>query len=242
MSKKDTLYQGAIGEIKPFEFNQQVADVFPDMIQRSVPGYADTLVTISTLAHHYAQPGSRLYDLGCSLGAASIALAKGANQQDCTLVAVDNSAAMIERCQKNFNRAQIDHKIELLQADIRDVSIAAASLVVMNYTLQFIPVNERGEIINKIFHGLNDGGVCVISEKICFAEPDIQATVQALHEGFKRQNGYDDMEITAKRNALENVLVTETKHQHQQRLFDVGFSSVIQIRQALNFITLLAIK
>ncbi len=69
---KDQLFAAPIARLGDFSFDEQVADVFPDMIQRSVPGYSNILSAIGMMTERFAQPGSNLYDLGCSLGAATL--------------------------------------------------------------------------------------------------------------------------------------------------------------------------
>ncbi len=239
---KDRLYQNIHGQIKPFEFDEQVADVFPDMIQRSVPGYAHTLSMLSVIAKEYAQAKSTIYDLGCSLGAASLALRQSIHEQGCRIIAVDNSEAMVNRCKKNIQRDHSSCPVEVVHADIQDIKLTNASIAVMNFTLQFIPLLQRVALLRNIYEGLNKGGVLVLSEKILMeTEPDNDLMTE-LHHQYKRLNGYDDMEIAGKRTALENVLIPETLAQHKSRLESAGFSHIQVYMQCLNFVSLIAIK
>jgi tRNA (cmo5U34)-methyltransferase len=164
------------------------------------------------------------------------------SQPGCRLVAVDSSAAMIGRCRQLLGRDVHDTPVELMQADIRDCEIAEASVVVLNFTLQFIPPAERTGLLQRIYDGLRPGGVLLLSEKVVFAEPTHNERMTALYYDFKRANGYSELEISQKRTALENVLVPETVAQHQQRAWAVGFASCELWFQALNFVSLLAIK
>lgn len=240
--KKDTIYQNIRGEIKPFEFDEQVAEVFPDMIKRSVPGYGQTIAMMSVIADKYAQDDSQIYDLGCSLGAMTIALGQSIKAKNCRIVAVDNSEAMIQRCNSHLQHSALACSVELQQADICDVLINNASIVVMNFTLQFLPIAKRTIMIQSIYDGLLQGGVLLISEKIHTEDSYKQQMLTQLHHSYKRLNGYDDLEISAKRTALENVLVTESVSEHQQRLTSIGFKQTTVIMQNLNFVTLLAEK
>ncbi len=240
--KKDTLYQDVQGQIKPFEFDERVADVFPDMISRSVPGYAQTISMLSVIAEEYAKEGSQVYDLGCSLGVATLALGQSIQGGNCKIIAVDNSLAMINRCEKNLERAYLTCPVDVIHADIRDVSIENASIVVMNFTLQFLPQDERTDLIKSIYYGLNPGGVLILSEKIQMENDEENELMIKLHHQFKRLNGYDDMEISGKRTALENVLVPETLEKHQQRISQAGFAKSTVWMQCLNFVSILAKK
>lgn len=241
--QRDTIYAAPLHEIVDFQFDEQVVDVFPDMIQRSVPGYALMIATIGVLAAKYAQANSHCYDLGCSLGAVSLSMRQHISRPDCEIIAVDNSEAMIERARELLagDRA-FTLPVNMVCADLQEVTIENASVVVLNLTLQFIPPAERFSLIKRIYTGLNPGGILVLSEKIAFEEPDRQAFQGDLHHEFKRAQGYSDMEISQKRTALENVMIPETMACHRQRLQEAGFEFVDVWFQCLNFISLVAIK
>ncbi|PLX98360.1 MAG: carboxy-S-adenosyl-L-methionine synthase CmoA [Desulfuromonas sp.] len=238
----DKIYSESLANIADFSFDAQVADVFADMIERSVPGYRSIITMIETLAGHYTQPGSTLYDLGCSLGAATFSMRRGITCDDCRIVAVDNSEAMVERCRKAIERDHHPTPIDVICADIRDIDILDASVVVLNFTLQFLPPAERTVLLEKISAGMRPGGVLILSEKVVFEDPHLDRLLYAIHHDFKRANGYSDMEISQKRTALEDVLIPETIAAHRKRLFDVGFSSTDVWFQCFNFMSMLAVK
>lgn len=240
-SGKDAIYSQA-REVGDFRFDASVAEVFPDMIQRSVPGYSTIVDAIGQLAGRYAQPGSTLYDLGCSLGACTLAMRRYIDANACSIVAVDNSPAMIERCQLHLNAFKGDTPVNLQLADIQDVAIDNASVVVMNFTLQFIPQTERDAIIQRIYAGLRPGGILILSEKIRHDSDAGNELLIDLHHEFKRRNGYSELEISQKRTALENVMKTDSLAIHEARLRDAGFSDVVKWFQCFNFCSLVAIK
>ncbi len=239
---KDEIYSESLANIANFNFDAQVADVFPDMIERSVPGYRAIITMIETLTEHYAQPGSTLYDLGCSLGAATLSMRRGIATDGCTIVAVDSSEAMIERCRKNLSLEHYPTPIEMVCADIRHVEITDASVVILNFTLQFIPPTERRQLLEKIHNGMRPGGVLILSEKVFFADKHLNTLLADIHHDFKRAHGYSDLEVSQKRSALENVLVPETIPDHRERLLQSGFSSCDVWFQCFNFMSMLAIK
>lgn len=239
---KDHIYSKSLGEIADFRFNEQVADVFSDMIGRSVPGYRSIITMIETLTEHYSQPGSTLYDLGCSLGAATLSMRRGITTEGCKIVSVDNSEAMVERCRKAIERDHNPTPVEILCTDIRDVKIHQASVVVLNFTLQFIPPDERSRLLKKIGVGMRPGGVVILSEKVRFEDDHVNGLLADIHHDFKRAHGYSDLEISQKRTALENVLIPETIATHRARLLEAGFTSVDVWFQCFNFMSMLAIK
>ncbi len=239
---KDSIYASPLGDISAFKFDETIAAVFPDMIKRSVPGYSTIITAIGLLAGRYAQPNSHCYDLGCSLGAATFAMRAQISAENCRLVAVDNSAAMLATCQDHLTKMPAALPVELVCADIREVPIKNASVVVLNFTLQFIPIQDRLALLTGIFQGLLPGGVLILSEKLK-SDDDRQNALQIeMHHLFKKANGYSDLEISQKRTALENVLIPETFLQHQQRLQKAGFSSTEVWFQYFNFASIIAFK
>lgn len=244
MNKKtsqDNIFSSPLEEIVDFVFDEKVVDVFPDMINRSVPGYSTIINLIGITALQYAKPNTRLYDLGCSLGAASLSMRHRLTQDGCEIISVDNAAAMIERLDKILQRDNSKTPVQTVCADIQDVEVNNASVAVMNFTLQFIPLAERKNIMKKIFNGLNDGGCLILSEKLAFSEDENEIQID-LHHAFKKSNGYSDLEIAQKRSALENVLIPETKETHIQRLKETGFSQIFPLFQCFNFASFIAIK
>lgn len=242
MPHKDSLYANPLGDIAAFQFDEAVVNVFPDMISRSVPGYSAIISAIGLLAGRFAQDNSHCYDLGCSLGAASLAMRQNITAANCKIIAVDNSQAMMNRFQSNLQNLADGVAIELHCADIRDIAIENASVVVLNFTLQFIPLADRQAFLAKIYQGLNPGGILILSEKLRFNDPQQQALQMDMHHLFKKAQGYSDLEISQKRAALDNVLIEETFSTHQQRLLDLGFASVEVWFQYFNFASMIALK
>ncbi len=238
--KRDTLFEQ---ETHPggFVFDARVADVFDDMINRSVPGYSTILAMIGVLAERYYQDGSTIYDLGCSLGGASCAMAARLRGRTHRIMAVDNSQAMID---KLSNQLGTEEKkcIELHCRDIRDVAVEDASLVVLNFTLQFIPLNDRAPLLDSIYHGLRPGGLLIISEKFEYPDAKLNDLFVDLYHGFKQAQGYSELEISHKRSALENVLIPESIESHRRRLQAAGFSTFDVWFQCFNFASMVAFK
>lgn len=240
-SKKDDVYASPMATIEAFKFDASVADVFQDMIERSVPGYGFILQLIGVLATKYAQPGTNCYDLGCSLGASTLQLKRNL-PASCRVIGIDNSEAMVSRCQANLSRDHSEADAEVQLADIRDTEIKNASIVVLNFTLQFLPDEERATILERIFGGLTERGILLLAEKIKFADPARQELMTDLHHQFKRHYGYSDLEIAQKRTALEKVLVPNTEEEHIERLMAAGFSRAELCVRCLNFEAFLGVK
>lgn len=239
MTTRDDLF-AAPGVPADFSFDEAVARVFPDMINRSVPGYAAIVQMIELLAERYAQPHTQLYDLGCSLGASTVALGRGGGRRGCRVVGVDNAPAMIAHARELAGDDPAT--IEWRCADVRATVIEDASIVVMNFTLQFLPIQDRLAMLQRIREGLVDGGVFVLSEKFAGHDDRSDAFLTALHHDFKRRNGYSALEISRKRAALEKVLLPEPLERHRARLTEAGFERVERWFQCFNFVSLVAFR
>ena len=234
---RDEVYKNHRGDLVDFTFDANVAAVFPDMIRRSVPGY-DSVVPLSGLiAAHHAAAGSVCYDLGCSLGATAASIARALGNKSCRIVAVDDSAAMLDRARS----LHADSRIEWLRDDVRTVPIANAGAVVMNYTLQFVAPTDRLALLQRIRAGLRDDGVLIVSEKVCSGEPWVAGLEERLHTEFKLANGYSALEVAAKRTALERVLIPDSPEQHLQRFAAAGFARTHAWFRCLNWMSWLAL-
>lgn len=239
---KDDIFKSTDAGPGTFEFNDSVAEVFTDMLKRSVPGYEASLEAIAILARRYGRAGTRCYDLGCSLGASTLAMRRNIVEPDCEIVAVDLSPAMIGRCRKIVDADDTDLPVSIRVEDVRDVAIEHASLVVLNYTLQFVPVNDRSRLVRRIYDGLIDGGVLILSEKVVDEDPAIEGLLIELHHEFKSANAYSDLEIARKRMALEEVLIPESTAAHLERLAEAGFNHRSVWLKHFNFVSILGIR
>lgn len=237
---QDTIYSKQ-QNVVDFVFDENVANVFSDMIRRSVPGYESIITMLGVFAEQYVQPESQVYDLGCSLGASTLSMRSRLQNIPCHMVAVDNSEAMVEKCRVNVNLAS-GPEVDVLCDDIRHVDINNASLAVLNFTLQFLPVNDRKSLLAKISENMLPGGALVLSEKIAFENKKEAALNEELHLAFKKANGYSELEIAQKRSAIENVLIPETLTEHLDRLKQAGFSQAQVWFQCMNFVSIIAIK
>jgi len=240
--EQDKLFSKSRALTSGFRFDEQVVKVFPDMIARSVPGYELVVPMIGMLARRYAQPDSQIYDLGCSLGAASLAMSLAVRGRGTRIIAVDNSEAMVVRCRTNVTEKSGTVPVDVRLQDIIETPIENASVVVLNFTLQFIDPDQRQLLIDRISAGMRPGGALIVSEKICFADELEQADQTEWHHDFKRAQGYSELEIAQKRNALEDVLRPETEAAHFNRMQRAGLSRPRRWFQCFSFASYIAFK
>ncbi|MBD8622738.1 carboxy-S-adenosyl-L-methionine synthase CmoA [Pseudomonas sp. CFBP 13727] len=241
----DRLFAQPLSQVPDFAFNEDVVRVFPDMIKRSVPGYPTIVENIGVLAAQFAQPNTTLYDLGSSLGAVTQALRRHVRAEGCQVIAIDSSQAMVERCREYLN-AQNSMFQELLPVDVIEGDILAldfkpASVIALNFTLQFIPPAQRLELLARIHQALVPGGALILSEKLRFEDDQQHDLLTDLHIAFKRANGYSDLEIAQKRSAIENVMKPDSLEENRDRLLAAGFSKVVPWFQCLNFASMIAL-
>lgn len=242
MSDRDRLFEQPPEGMSDFVFDDRVVRVFPDMINRSVPGYGLILPMLGVLARNRVQPGSHVYDLGCSLGAVSLVVRDAVKAADVRIIAVDNSADMLKRFGQQLEQVEGRPRIELRLDDIGTTPISNASLSVLNFTLQFIQPDQRQALLSRIADATLPGGALVLSEKIRFSDEQEQALQTDWHHDFKRTQGYSDLEIARKRDALERVMVPDTEEEHFARLQAAGWSRVVRWFQCFNFASYLAIR
>ena len=153
MSQTDNIFSKPLDKVDSFSFDQQVVQVFPDMIKRSVPGYENIINSIAVITQRCAIDNSNLYDLGCSLGAATLSMRRGLHEKSgCQIISVDNSFAMVESCKQHIQAYKSDVPVSVLQDDICNIKIENASVVVLNFTLQFLTPEKRLSLLTNIYH------------------------------------------------------------------------------------------
>ena len=238
--EKDELFETGPWP-KPFVFNEDVARVFDDTISRSVPLYREVLTCAAHWAREYFQPGTRIIDIGCSTGT-FLELLGRLLKQPTALVGIDNSQPMLEKARQKLIKIQQIHSVELICDNAENCSFENSSVVVVNYTLQFLPLLARQKLLRSIWEGLTPGGLLFLSEKVKSPHPQFQETITRHYEAFKAHNGYARSEIDRKKEALENVLVPLTEVQQIEMLRASGFSQIDSPIKLHNFISLVALK
>lgn len=239
---QDDIFQKPLTQVVDFVFNEAVVDVFPDMIRRSVPGYDNIISMLGVFASKYAYEDTRIYDLGCSLGASTLACYQQIPNRGIEYFCIDNSQAMLSQCESNLEKHMPSTNKTFICDDVQNIDIQNASMVILNFTLQFIPPSDRQILIEKIYRGLKAGGCLIIAEKTLFNNSETQELMIDWHHQFKRANAYTDLEISQKRAAIENVLIPDTTETHLSRLKEAGFKEPLQWFQCLNFSAFIAEK
>ena len=239
---KDSLFDKQSGRPEDFQFSPEVAEVFDDMLGRSVPFYQETIAMAARLLENFLSPRDLIYDLGCSTGATMIELARNLEELDLKFIGVDNSRAMIEKATLKAELYCKKDRLRFIKADILECELDSPRAIIMNYTLQFIRPMMRQEFIQKLYSSLKPGGLLIISEKtLCHNSLFNRAFIQ-FYLDFKRQHGYSEIEIAKKREALENILVPFSIEENMKLLQQAGFKNCEQFFQWFNFSSFIAIK
>jgi len=234
---KDKIFDKPI--TKQFEFDEDVASVFDDMLTRSVPFYKQVLELTTSFALKYIKENSIIYDLGCSTATTLINIAN-TTDLNLNLIGIDTSEAMLKRAKQKTKAYGID--IEFINDDIFNINLKKSSVFISNYTLQFIRPLKREELIKKIYNSLEDGGVFIFSEKVISDNVVLNKQFIDEYYNFKKIQGYSEFEISQKREALENVLIPYTYEENKQMILDAGFKHFDCIFKWINFSTFIAIK
>lgn len=240
MSDVDQLFSRINPEVGGFSFDENVAEVFDDMISRSVPLYQEVQQLIPSLAEMLNHDTVKVVDLGCSTGTSLIALAQALPKRELELIGVDISRPMLEQCEKKLNTLGLNERMKIYQDDIRSFEFEEASIVLMNYTLQFVPVEYRLDLLSRIRQSIRPGGFLVLSEKFVHDDVQLDQSLVELYFDYKKRNGYSELEIARKRDALENVLVPFSVRENEKLMKEAGFTEVELILKWFNFGTFLA--
>jgi tRNA (cmo5U34)-methyltransferase len=239
---KDRVFSEKLTTITPFRFNEKVARVFDDMLVRSVPLYGEVLKQQARIARRFYQHGTQIFDLGCSHGNLGILLLDCFGDAEFKMTAVDSSEPMIQRFKKRLAVHDNHRCVDLACAYIENIVISNASVVVVNLTLQLLDRQKRDSLIQSAFNGLCKGGILLLTEKTVHSDEQMNALEQEYYYQFKRENGYTDLEISQKRDALERVLVPENVAEHENRIQKAGFSSFNVWLKWFNFTSMIAVK
>lgn len=242
---RDTLFQNKSACPGKFEFNEEVALIFDDMLTRSVPFYLEQQSLIRDITKKFYQPGTHIIDLGCSTATTMINIGRAIKNVS-SIVGYDNSQSMLKIAQENLIEADLHAVSELRYGDFNEgleqLELTNASVVVLCWTLQFVDPLQRDALIRKIYNGLKEGGVLIVTEKILTNDSNMNRFFIDFYYEFKRRNGYSEEEIHKKREALEDVLIPYRLDENLELFRRNGFQIVETFFQWYNFAGFLCIK
>ena len=241
-SPKDELFRGENRRIEDFNFGEKTAEVFDDMLERSVPFYAEVQRMIGEITADFAVPGTNLYDLGCSTGTTFVQI-DALIPKGVSFVGVDSSESMLLRAKEKLAERGVTRPCELICADLnKGVNVVNASVVVMNLALQFVRPLYRTRVVQTIASGINPGGCLILVEKVLSPDSTINRLFIKYYYDMKKRSGYSALEIAQKREALENVLIPYHYFENKDLLLECGFRHCEAFFRWYNFCGMLAVK
>ncbi len=241
--KRDEVFAGTAARASDFEFSAQVAEVFDDMLLRSVPFYLEQQSMIKEIAKKLFIPGTNVYDLGCSTGTTLVNLGQEIELKASQMIGYDNSEPMLKKARETIKQHGLDNHIQILYQDLnKDVPLENASVVTMCWTLQFIRPLQRERLLKRICDGLVENGALLVTEKVLTNNTQMNRLFIELYYDFKRRNTYMEEEIVRKREALENVLIPYRTDENIEQFRRCGFSTVETFFQWYNFTGFLCVK
>jgi len=241
--KRDAVFAEKMESMRDFAFDKSVATVFDDMVNRSVPLYGEQQRMMLELSLKYLQPGTTFYDLGCASGSTILAVAQSHKNPATRFVGFDLSEPMLDEARKKLGAAGVLNRCELRKADIADrLDMGNASVVVMAWTMQFIRPMHRARVAENVYRNLRPGGCFLLTEKLVVKDPDLNRLYIEKYYDYKRRQGYSEMEIVQKREALENILIPYQAEENVKMLQDVGFATVDTFFRWYNWCGILAVK
>jgi len=239
---KDTLFSEKRDAVRDFDFGKDTAVVFDDMLNRSVPYYSEMQRMISEIAADYAVEGTRIYDLGCATCNAFFELDRVLSK-NVKFIGVDFSNEMLDQARQKIAQQGMERDHELICADLNDdIEITNASVAIMNLTLQFIRPVRRHRIMTSIANGMIPGGCMVVVEKVLSKDSKVNRSFIKHYYDFKQRNGYSQMEIAQKREALENVLIPYRLEEDYELFLNSGFTFCDVFFKWYNFCGIIAVK
>ncbi len=241
LMSRDTLYK-SLEPAGRFEFNQRVAEVFDDMLDRSVPFYRQVIEMSAEILDGKLKPGDVVYDLGCSTGTTLLYLARMLEAKNLRFVGLDNSRAMLDKAFRKAEMFSLANRINFIEQDITRAELSDAGGILLNYTLQFINPSVRLDFLKNIYKGLRKDGVLILSEKVVSKDEAFNEQFQQSYYQFKKRRGYSELEIAKKREALENVLIPFSLEENRNLLLEAGFTKVTSFFQWFNFVSFVASK
>lgn len=239
---RDNVFADKKDKVEPFCFNETVTRVFDDMLARSVPFYHESIRRQAQMTADFYQPGSLVYDLGCSNGNLGLNILDEMDPTPFSMIAVDSSRPMIDTYAERIRNRPDKHKVNLVCGLLENLKFDNMSVALINLTLQFLSPESRDELIGRIFKGLRPGGILLLTEKVEHMDKDLNALQLKYYKAFKKENGYSDLEISQKRDALEKVLIPDTIETHFNRLNSAGFTQVDIWLKWFNFASIIAVK
>ena len=225
-----------------WEFDADVTDAFDDMLKRSIPQYDVMRAAVFALGCPFVQQNTAIVDVGASRGEAIEPFLKrfGALNHH---VMIEISEPMRAVLRERFGGYEKSGVVEIRSDDLRaSFPFVKTSLILSILTLQFVPIEHRQRLVQRMYDSMIAGGALIVVEKVLGATASLDAVFVDGYYDLKRANGYSQEAIDRKRLALEGVLVPVTAAWNEELLKMAGFRQVDCFWRWMNFAGWIAVK
>lgn len=225
-------------------FDEEVANCFEDMLQRSIPQYDVMRKTTFELASPFLENKKwfSLLDIGCSDGLGLVDYVKrfGAHGK---FLGIDCSDAMLKKAEERFSGFCNAGVCDFRNIDLREsFPVGQYDIIQSILSIMFIPIQYRQSIIQSVYDNLKPDGCFLFVEKVLGNSAKIDSLLVDKYYDIKRQNGYTEEQIMRKQLSLEGVQVPVTSNWNVDLLKQAGFRYIDVYWRYLNFVGYIAIK
>ena len=214
------------------------ASCFANMLERSIPDYRSMRALVYNAGKHFIKPGTLVVDVGCSTGLAAEPFVNEYREENDFLL-IDNAPAMAQACRDKYKD---EPAVTVKEGNLWSFLPfeESASLVLSVLSMQFMPTSYRQLMLRQIYDSMAEDGALIYVEKV--VAENLDDLMVDLYYQMKRENGYTDDQIMAKRRSLENVLSPLEPAWNEAMLKQAGFRKVEMFWRCLNFCGWIAVK
>lgn len=188
---------------------------FDNHIETSIRGYSNLWNDVLSLSEYFVEDNTNVVDIGCSTGKLIKQMSEQNSFSSCQYTGIE-----LEEC--FFDHLIDSNNVSFFKGDVRDYDFNNCSLVTSIFTLQFIPIKDRENIIHKIYDGLNKGGAFIFSEKVFSENPRVQEMMTFLYYDYKKKH-YSCEQILNKETELRHLMKPNTEDEIVNMCTNVGF-------------------
>lgn len=236
--------QAQVDNVRPGDkwvFNADVAACFDNMLARSIPAHDEMRRLVFDLGSRFVQERTDVLDLGCSRGAGLAPFVDRFGSHN-RFVALDESRPMVDACRERFHHMIRAGVVDVRHHDLRrGVPAVVPSLTLAILTLQFVASEYRQRVVADVYGMTRPDGAMIVVEKIVGPDAATDNLFVETYLRHKREAGYSQDQIDAKRRSLEGVLVPLSADANETMLRAEGFR-VHRFWQWCNFAGWLAVK
>tara|TARA_R110000764_G_scaffold52161_2_gene113611 strand:+ start:7732 stop:8403 length:672 start_codon:yes stop_codon:yes gene_type:complete len=221
---------------KKFNFNNFKPTEFQDHINRSVPNIKGMYDIIPIIVENFSVKGTNVYDIGCSTGYLLNEIATYNSTSELSYIGYDIS--------DNLFFGFCNDALQLYKRDVTEDSLTMfnTSLVLSVFTLQFIDLDKRVRLVQKVYDSLSKRGCFLVCEKVTSTNGFVEDIFTFSNYQKKIENGFTPEEILKKQKDLKSIMHPISQKENEKMFREAGFEVVEVFFKSLNFIGWILIK